>query len=388
MLDVVLAAVQALRSRPVRTLSCGFGVFLGCVVLVVALGLGQTAEAQVSDRFDVFRATTIGAALGRGSSVTSPAEGFPGDGLARAMRLDGVTSVARYGVVENIPVTAASAGIATTTLQVNLVLADPTLLEAAGASVTGARLGPVDGVTTRHVGLVGRGVARELGMDRPGGTLFVHGVVVTVIGIIDDVQRLPELLRAIVLPEALAAELAVATVQPSAVLLVRPGASSVVGQRAALALRPDDPQRVQLTVPEDPQQLRRAVSSDVRSVSLIASIAVFVGGIVAVGNLMLLNVTQRVREIGLRRAVGASSLQVLGQILLEAICIGTIAGLLGSISGVWAVLGASIGKGWAPVIDLRVIILGVILGAGGGALGGLVPAVVAARVQPADALRL
>lgn len=124
----------------------------------------------------------------------------------------------------------------------------------------------------------------------------------------------------------------------------------------------------------------------------VASIALFVGG-VGIMNIMLVSVTERTREIGLRKALGATNRDILSQFLLEAVLLTAIGGIIGIILGsllaflVAIILSKGLGVNWQFIFPWS----GAILGLGVSALIGLVfggyPASQAAKKSPIEALR-
>ena len=111
---------------------------------------------------------------------------------------------------------------------------------------------------------------------------------------------------------------------------------------------------------------------------------------------MIIIVKERTREIGVRKALGAKPASVVGMILQESVFITTVAGytglvlgvlLLESINKVLVVLGADLQFFNRPEIDLRVALAALAVLVVAGALAGFVPALKAARVKPAEALR-
>jgi putative ABC transport system permease protein len=123
--------------------------------------------------------------------------------------------------------------------------------------------------------------------------------------------------------------------------------------------------------------------------SLLASIAVvslLVGGI-GIMNIMLVSVTERTREIGIRMAVGAKPWHVMAQFLVEAVTLSLIGGLLGLALGAGVAQGLAAQFGWALVLNPEVALLAIGFSGLVGVVFGLYPAQRAARLDPIEALR-
>jgi len=118
----------------------------------------------------------------------------------------------------------------------------------------------------------------------------------------------------------------------------------------------------------------------------VASISLIVGGI-GIMNIMLVSVTERTREIGLRMALGARSRDILLQFLIEAVTLSLIGGIIGVALGLGGILGmASLGD-WPTIIRPESIFLAFGFAAVVGIFFGYYPARKAARLDPIDALR-
>ena len=136
--------------------------------------------------------------------------------------------------------------------------------------------------------------------------------------------------------------------------------------------------------------IQEAVSSTSRILSLllasIASISLLVGGI-GIMNIMLVSVTERTREIGLRKALGATKGSILEQFLIEAVIVSLIGGSFGILLG-WSIAGSlSYFAGWMMIVSPTSVIMAVFFSAGTGVAFGLWPAQKASRLHPIEALR-
>ena len=118
----------------------------------------------------------------------------------------------------------------------------------------------------------------------------------------------------------------------------------------------------------------------------IAAVSLIVGGI-GIMNIMMLSVTQRTREIGIRRAVGARSAEVLLQFILESITLSMGGGLIGIVTGVLVVLAISRSVQWSASISLWAVALSFGVSAAVGMFFGYYPARKASRVSPLTSLR-
>ncbi len=118
----------------------------------------------------------------------------------------------------------------------------------------------------------------------------------------------------------------------------------------------------------------------------IAGISLIVGGI-GIMNIMLANVSERTREIGIRRAVGASKRHILLQFLLETLVLTSIGACLGIILGIACSLMISSIAGWRTIVTPWSIVTSLIMALGVGICSGLYPAYQAAIIDPIKALR-
>jgi len=118
----------------------------------------------------------------------------------------------------------------------------------------------------------------------------------------------------------------------------------------------------------------------------IAAVSLLVGGI-GIMNIMLVSVTERTREIGIRMAVGARPRDVMAQFLVEALTLSFFGGVLGVLLGLFAANRLATSFGWPILVRPDVIVISVVFSGVVGVVFGLYPAQKAARLDPIDALR-
>ena len=123
-------------------------------------------------------------------------------------------------------------------------------------------------------------------------------------------------------------------------------------------------------------------------------IATLIAGVFAIGNILLITVKERTKEIGIRRAIGATPFEIKRQIILESIFLTIIAGIFGIISGGWILIAMDYAYGSGPdsilinaSVSIFVVFIAVIILVLFGTLIGLIPANRATSIKPIDALR-
>ncbi len=146
------------------------------------------------------------------------------------------------------------------------------------------------------------------------------------------------------------------------------------------------PQVDQVNMEEMSGTLNRAGKTMTALLAAIATISLIVGG-VGIMNIMLVSVTERTREIGIRRSVGARSRDVRQQFLVEAVSLSMIGGAFGVIGGFLAALVVTYVLQWPASISFTAVLLGFGIAAAVGVSFGFYPAQRASRLNPIDALR-
>jgi len=118
----------------------------------------------------------------------------------------------------------------------------------------------------------------------------------------------------------------------------------------------------------------------------IAGISLLVGGI-GIMNIMLVSVTERTREIGVRKALGATRRAILSQFLIEALVLCVMGGVLGVLAGVGGAGLLTRTQGWDTAVAPQIVLAAVLFSAVIGLTAGIWPAQRAAKLDPIDALR-
>jgi putative ABC transport system permease protein len=146
------------------------------------------------------------------------------------------------------------------------------------------------------------------------------------------------------------------------------------------------PQMDQVNLQEMSGTLSRAGQTMTALLAAIATISLIVGGI-GIMNIMLVSVTERTREIGIRRAVGARSYDVLMQFLVEAVTLGISGGVLGIVVGFLAAVIITTTLQWQATVSFSAVALAFGVAAATGVFFGFYPARRASKLNPIDALR-
>jgi putative ABC transport system permease protein len=152
-------------------------------------------------------------------------------------------------------------------------------------------------------------------------------------------------------------------------------------------LRPGQPDDFNIRSPEERLQAQEQASHTFTvMLASIASVSLLVGGI-GIMNIMLVSVTERTREIGVRMAVGATERDVELQFLSEAMVLSLLGGATGVLFGIFGTMVLSGLLGWPTAVSTKAILVAAIFSAGVGVFFGFYPAKKAARLDPIEALR-
>jgi putative ABC transport system permease protein len=399
-------AFVALAANKARTALTMLGVIIGVAAVVTMMAVGAGAQARVEEQIRSLGSNLIivlsgsitasGVRLGAGSQLTVTED----DARAMEREIDSV-QVAAPTVRGGVQVIAANANWSTALFGVT-----PAFLEARDwTMVAGQPLTQedVDGAT--KVALLGQTVAQNLfgSADPIGQVIRVRKVPLTVVGVLarkGQSTQGQDQDDAVLVPLSTAKKKVLGTTQANAravnAILVKvreAGAMKGVEQDIRTLLR----QRHHLQPAQDDDFTLRNLaeilesqeaSSRVLSLLLaaIASVSLVVGGI-GIMNIMLVSVTERTREIGLRRAVGARRRDILTQFLIEAVTVSLTGGVIGIAVGVVAAWAIGYFAGWLAPIQVRAVVPAFLFAGAVGVFFGFYPARKASRLNPIDALR-
>ena len=403
--ETIRIALDAIRSRRMRSSLTMLGILIGIAAVMLTVGLGQGAQAQVSDQINQLGSNLLIVSPGS-TTTTSGIRG--GRGSASTLTTRDATALSSPVVAPDIakvaPVATGSQSLTagTTNWTTNVVGTTPDWLPVRARSLTQGRF-----FTTAELGdaasvtVLGSTTATELfgGRDALGQSVNINGTTFTVIGILNTAgssTTTDEDDQALVPQTTYSSRVAgsgnstgISTLYIEASSTDALSAAYQEANKALMGTHGVTATAADFTISSQQSLLTTATATDKTLTVLLAGVAaisLLVGGI-GVMNIMLVSVTERIREIGLRKALGATPRIVRRQFLVEASVLGLCGGVLGIALGL---VGAQILPHFldqpvtiSPVVGIGALGIALVIGI----VAGVYPASRAARLAPIDALR-
>jgi putative ABC transport system permease protein len=405
--DLLRTAGEAIRSHRLRSALTMLGILIGIAAVILTVGLGDGARAQVQDDVN---------ALGTNLLVVSPGSTTDSSGLrggmgsASTLTVQDTEAIADPVVAPDVeavaPVSSTSSSVtwSETNWTTTLVGTTPSWEEVRSREVAEGRfLTEQDQTDAAAVVVLGPDTATELFGSTAvalGQTVTVEGVDLEVVGVLPSVSSSDDTTNndmAIVPITTYQQRLVGGATRDSVSSIYVKAASSDALSAAyqetnALLLQLHDiptADDADFTIATQQSILEAASSVDQTMTVMLGGIAVVslvVGGI-GVMNIMLVSVSERVREIGLRKALGARPALIRRQFLTEAGLLGLAGGVVGVVAAVGAAVVIPHLSSTRIELSTGIALLAVVLSIGIGMLFGVYPASRAARLTPIDALR-
>ncbi|PPR60062.1 MAG: Macrolide export ATP-binding/permease protein MacB [Alphaproteobacteria bacterium MarineAlpha3_Bin7] len=404
--DSIFAAIKAIRVNVLRSVLTALGIIIGVAAVIIMIAVGAGAQSQVDNLIKSLGSnlvlvlpgtTTSGGARGaRGSRPTLTED----DAIAIQNEIDTAQVAA--------PVVRGSGQLIYGNQNWSTVIygVTPEFKEAKEWKMKDGRWFSRDEVrSAAKVALVGKTIIENVfeGVDPVGEIIRVKRIPFTIIGTLAPKGETPmgtDQDDTVIVPLSTAKKRLLGGRRLSGKLVRTIWVKSYTAEGVDESVRAmtellRQRHRIQPGQPDDfyvrnlSQILQaRADSSRVMTLLLaaVASVSLIVGGI-GIMNIMLVSVTERTREIGLRMAVGAKGIDILLQFLIEAVTLSLIGGIIGVLLGLMGSVGIAEIGGWPAIIQIESVFLAFGFAATVGIFFGFYPAKKAAMLDPIEALR-
>lgn len=399
-------ALEAVRTHRLRSALTMLGILIGITAVVLSVGLGNGARADVRDQINQLGTNILVVSPGSATSSTGARGGF---GSSFNLTMQDAAALREKSVAPDVeavaPVSSTNSSLVrnstnwTTALQGTI----PAWSTVRSRDVSEGRfLSAADQAGAAAVVVLGPDTVRQLfgNADPIGQTVSDNGVKLEVIGVLTPLSSSEQASNndLAIVPQSTYAQRLVGGVNRNSVssIYVKATSSGTLSaayqETNALLLnthRITDATNADFSIATQQSILAASTSvNDTLTVMLagIAVIALLVGG-VGVMNIMLVSVTERYREIGVRKAIGARPALIRRQFLVEASVLGLAGGILGVALGLLGALLIPAFTNSTVIISAPAALGAIAIAIGVGVVFGVYPATRAARLAPIDALR-
>lgn len=397
-LDIFVMALQAVVRNKLRSFLTTLGIIIGVGSVVAMVHLGQSATQTVTDEIS---------SIGSNLLFVIPGSAQRGPGglrtMAESFELADVEAIEREipGILAAPAITTnATVVIGNANETIPVVGTNNNYFAVRNHEIAYGRAFEEDELSAGSaVCIIGTTLIDEmyLGQEPIGTTLRVGRTACRVIGVLEEKGQSmgQDRDKTILMPvkavqRRLVGELDVSVIYVSALIdgstgRVQKDIESLLRQRRNITSWKNDDFYVR-----DTQDIAQALASTTNTMTIllgaIAAVSLLVGGI-GIMNIMLVSVTERTREIGIRLAIGARARDVLMQFLVESIALSTLGGMIGLLLGIGGTWLATSRLDMPFILSPGVMLLGFSFSVGIGVIFGFFPARKAARLNPIDALR-
>ena len=402
--DLIASSLQSISRTKGRSVLTMLGIVIGSLSVILMLTIGEAAGRYILSQISTFGSDTLFIVNGGEHDVSQPTlfvkESITIKDVKKLNASPWVTMITGKLIQDD----QATANGITTNAQVVGTMPDELRLNDIGVAV-GSFFSMSSVESHAHEAVLGDELARvAFGVDTPiGKTIKINAVPFRVIGVMEKAgtKAFQNVDKQIYVPVT------------SALDLYHKQYVTMIGLKTSLGMN-DAKDRIRVLLRErhnldnptndlskddfhihTQEELLRSVSSITNILQIllssIAAISLVVGGI-GIMNIMYVSVTERVKEIGLRKAIGAHRSEILGQFLVEAVIQTLLGGMIGTFLGIafsWIAIRIvnALQPGWTFAVSTTGIALGITVSAAIGIIFGYFPARKASLLHPIDALR-